>query len=118
MNFRDQQLTCTDCGKEFIYTVTEQRRLHTSGQEIAPPPTCPSCRTRDPETGRWSGHVKWFSHEKGYGFIVAANGDEVFFHRSQIVDEGLISLEEQTPVSFEQVATDRGPEARQVKAES
>jgi CspA family cold shock protein len=118
MNFRDQQLTCTDCRKEFIFTVTEQRRLHNSGHETAPPLACPSCRTRDPETGRWSGHVKWFSPEKGYGFIVSANGDEVFFHRSQIVDESLMALEERTPVSFEQVATERGPEAHQVKVES
>ena len=100
MNFRDQQLTCTVCGKTFIFAVTEQRKLYEPGQEVVPPANCRNCRTRDPGTGRWSGQVKWFSHERGYGFIVKPNGDEVFFHRSQVVDEL------------------RGPEARQVRAES
>jgi CspA family cold shock protein len=118
MNFRDQQLTCTVCGKTFFFTVTEQRRLAESGQEVLPPTRCGSCRTRDPETGRWYGQVKWFSREKGYGFIVASSGDEVFFHRSQVDDESLMALEEGLAVAFDQVSTDRGLEARDVKVES
>jgi CspA family cold shock protein len=117
MNFRDQQLTCTVCGKTFIFTVTEQRKLHESGQEEVST-KCRDCRVRDPETGRWSGQVKWFSYEKGYGFIVKPNGDEVFFHRSQVVDELSASLEEGMPVTFDQITTMRGPEARQVNVES
>lgn len=115
MNFRDQQLTCPLCKGTFIFTVTEQRQLVESGQEILPPDRCSRCRTRDPETGRWTGQVKWFSGEKGYGFIVKPDGDEIFFHRSQIVGESPVSLEEGTPVTFEQVSTERGPEANQVK---
>jgi CspA family cold shock protein len=118
MNFRDQRLTCDVCERTFIFTVTEQRQLAKSGQEIIPPTQCSQCRTRDPETGRWAGRVKWFSNEKGYGFIVKPNGDEVFFHRSQVVDELLTSLEEGTPVTFDQVSTERGPEANQVMIES
>jgi CspA family cold shock protein len=126
MNFRDRPVTCSVCGKTYIFTVTEQRQLSESGQavldpqadEIEPPANCPSCRLRDPETGRWSGRIKWFSQEKGYGFIAKPNSDEVFFHRSQVVDEPLVSLEEGTPVTFEQVSTDRGEEARQVQVES
>jgi CspA family cold shock protein len=115
MNFRDQQLTCSVCEKAFIFTVTEQRRLYGLNQEIVPPVQCPSCRLRDPETGHWSGRIKWFSHEKGYGFIVKPDGDEIFFHRSQVTEESLHSLEEGTPVTFEQVEGGRGPEARQVQ---
>jgi CspA family cold shock protein len=135
MNFRDQRLTCTQCGKTFIYTVTEQRKLYESrknadessletGSEsavstlVAPPEKCPSCLLYDPETERWSGKVKWFSYAKGYGFIAKPNGEEIFFHRSQVVDEALVSLEEGTPVSFMQVSTDRGLEAQQVEVES
>lgn len=124
MNFRDQPVTCDTCGKTFIFTVTEQRKMFESRKrqgesapEIVAPAICPSCRLRDPETGRWSGHVKWFSHEKGYGFIVKPDNDEIFFHRSQIVDEALVSLEEGTPVTFEEVTTDRGAEAQQIKVE-
>lgn len=118
MNFRDQQLTCTVCGKKFVFTVTEQRQLHESGQEAAPPSQCAGCRFCDPETGRHSGQIKWYNHEKGYGFIVKPNGDEVFFHRSQVVDEMLVSLDEGVAVTFEQASTQRGPEAHQVRVES
>jgi CspA family cold shock protein len=112
-------LTCEICGKTFVFTVTEQRKLHKmgkggDGEEIVPPTHCPGCRTFDKESGRWSGRIKWFNHERGYGFI-ARQGDEVFFHRSQLIDIDLANLDEGLEVTFEQVSTDRGPEARQVK---
>jgi CspA family cold shock protein len=114
------------CGKTFIFTVTEQRKMYESrnrtgepvSNELVPPANCPSCRLRDPESGRWVGHVKWFSYEKGYGFIIKPDGDEIFFHRSQVVDEPLVSLEDGTAVTFEEAKTDRGAEAKQVKVES
>ena len=126
MNFRDRPATCTSCGKTFIFTVTEQRQLYDSGQiapepdtnEFAPPELCPGCRLRDPATGRWSGRVKWFSPEKGYGFIVKSNGEEIFFHRSQIIDGPPVALDEGASVSFELVSTDRGEEAKQVRLET
>ena len=117
MNFSDQLVTCGVCEKTFVFTVTEQRRLAKSEQDVAPSSQCAGCRTRDPETGRWSGRVKWFNGEKGYGFIVKADGGEVFFHRSQITDELVTVLEEETPVTFELVTTERGPEANQVQVE-
>lgn len=126
MNFSDRPLTCTVCGKRFIFTVTQQRQLYESGEgvqdpetgEVSAPEKCPSCRLRDPETGRWSGRIKWFSDEKGYGFIVKPDSDEIFFHRSQVIDESQVSLDEGTLVSFDQVSTDRGAEAQQVRVES
>lgn len=114
MNFRDKALTCAVCGKRFVFTVTEQRRLDAAGQEIHDPANCPTCRQRDPETGRWSGQIKWFNPEKGYGFIVKPDSGEVFFHRSQVIDAAIESLQEGAAVTFEEVATDRGAEARQV----
>jgi CspA family cold shock protein len=118
MNFRDQRVTCSVCEKTFIFTVTEQRQLFRSDQAITPPTQCAGCRARDPETGRWSGQVKWFNGEKGYGFIVQADGGEVFFHRSQVIDTELTALEEGAAVTFELVSTERGPEANQVKVET
>lgn len=123
MNFRDQSLACAVCGKTFIFTVTEQRQLDEAGQgagspdsaEIALPTQCPDCRLRDPETGRWTGRVKWYNAEKGYGFIMKPNSDEVFFHRSQVVDRALVSLDEGVAVTFEQVSTDRGAEAQNIQ---
>ena len=126
MNFRDQPMTCTVCEKMYVFTVTEQRQIHESGQSVSgshlegtdPPAECPSCRREEPQTGRSIGRIKWFSEEKGYGFIAKPNGADVFFHRSQAVDAPLASLQEGVAVTFDQVSTDRGIEAREVKVEA
>ena len=46
------------------------------------------------------GTVKWFNAEKGFGFITAQNGEEVFVHYSSIEGNGFKSLEEGQAVSF------------------
>ncbi|MER3457663.1 MAG: cold-shock protein [Chloroflexota bacterium] len=60
---------------------------------------------RDPLTGRWLGRVKWYSPEKGYGFIIRGDGEEIFFHRSGVLPPGPAYLTEGTPVTFEMEET-------------
>ncbi|HLR11398.1 MAG TPA: cold shock domain-containing protein [Sporosarcina sp.] len=60
------------------------------------------------------GIVKWFSNEKGYGFIELENGDDVFVHFTGIVSEGFKTLDEGESVSFEIVEGSRGPQAANV----
>ena len=60
------------------------------------------------------GKVKWFSAEKGYGFIEHEGGDDVFVHFSAIVDEGFKTLNEGQAVEFEIVEGARGPQAANV----
>ena len=48
-----------------------------------------------------TGRVKWFDSKKGYGFITAENGKEIFVHFSGIVKEGFKSLNEGQTVEFE-----------------
>ena len=48
-----------------------------------------------------TGRVKWFDSKKGYGFIIAENGKEIFVHFSGIVKEGFKSLNEGQTVEFE-----------------
>ncbi len=62
-----------------------------------------------------TGTVKWFSDEKGYGFI-AREGDErdVFVHHSAIQGEGYKSLTEGAKVEFEVRDGAKGPEAANV----
>ena len=60
------------------------------------------------------GKVKWFSAEKGYGFIAREDGDDVFVHFSAIQDEGFKTLAEGQDVEFEIVEGARGPQAANV----
>lgn len=60
------------------------------------------------------GTVKWFNSEKGYGFLEAETGEEVFVHFSAIQAEGFKTLEEGQKVEFEIVEGDRGPQAANV----
>ncbi|AZO94078.1 cold-shock protein [Iocasia frigidifontis] len=62
----------------------------------------------------FSGKVKWFDAQKGYGFIEREDGDDVFVHFSAIEDEGFKTLEEGQDVEFEIVEGDRGPQASNV----
>ena len=47
------------------------------------------------------GTVKWFDSKKGYGFIIAEDGQEVFVHYTGIVKEGFKSLVEGQLVEYE-----------------
>ena len=60
------------------------------------------------------GIIKWFNNEKGYGFIIKENYDDIFVHYSQIQDEGFKTLEEGQVVEFELVNGDKGLQAQNV----
>jgi CspA family cold shock protein len=63
-----------------------------------------------------TGTVKWFSDQKGYGFITPDEGDQdVFVHHTGIATEGYASLEEGAKVTFETESGDKGPKAVNVK---
>jgi len=62
-----------------------------------------------------SGSVKWFSDQKGYGFIVPDDGSkDLFVHHSNIAGEGFKTLQEGQKVEFEAAEGQKGPEARNV----
>ncbi|EST53268.1 cold-shock protein [Brevibacillus panacihumi W25] len=60
------------------------------------------------------GKVKWFSKEKGYGFIERDGGPDVFVHYSAINGSGYRNLEEGELVTFEIVNGQRGQQASNV----
>ncbi|MGZ0050470.1 cold-shock protein [Brevibacillus gelatini] len=60
------------------------------------------------------GKVKWFSKEKGYGFIERDGGPDVFVHYSAITGTGYRNLEEGEYVEFEIVNGQRGLQAANV----
>lgn len=60
------------------------------------------------------GKVKWFSSEKGYGFLEKEDGGDVFVHFSAIQDQGFKTLTEGQQVEFDVVDGARGPQAANV----
>ena len=63
---------------------------------------------------RVNGTVKWFSQEKGYGFLQREGGADVFVHYSAIDGSGFKVLYEGEPVEFDIIEEAKGPKAASV----
>ena len=72
-----------------------------------------------PDAKRESGTVKWFDRTKGYGFVIRADGDEIFVHHRSIRRQGgeRASLEDNQKVNFVAVERERGWQAEDVVPE-
>jgi CspA family cold shock protein len=60
------------------------------------------------------GKVKWFSNQKGYGFITGDDGKDVFVHFSAISGDGYKSLAEGDEVEYEVTQGPKGDQATNV----
>lgn len=69
-------------------------------------------------SARETGTVKWFNADKGFGFIEADAGGDVFVHFRAIRGEGFRTLSPGQRVTFERSEGQRGPEALDVIEQS
>jgi len=125
MNYRDELVTCSECGKQSVFTVEKQRKMADRGLEVVAPDLCDACTPATPDAdrerahdgGQLLGHIKWFNPEKGYGFLVQEDGSELFVHRSSVAptaDGAPPALAEGQEVLYEVGDTPKGPQALQV----
>lgn len=64
---------------------------------------------------RQQGTVKWFSRDKGWGFVRLQDGREIFVHHSDIEGVGHKTLQDDEPVEFSVEEMEKGPRAREVR---
>lgn len=60
------------------------------------------------------GTVKWFSNQKGYGFIATEDGKDVFVHHTAIKGDGYKTLQEGQSVEFDVIQGPKGEQAANV----
>ncbi len=62
-----------------------------------------------------TGTIKKLIRDRGFGFISATDGREIFFHRSGLVEANFDDLSEGQEVEFEVEKTPKGPNATDVR---
>jgi cold shock protein len=62
-----------------------------------------------------TGVVKWFSAQKGFGFLGRDKGPDVFVHFSAIIGDGYRQLKEGQRVEFDVIKGEKGPQASEVR---
>lgn len=63
-----------------------------------------------------TGIVKWYDNQKGYGFISANDGKDVFLHHSQVKEKGFEKdIHEGQELNFDIIQDKKGPSAVNVQ---
>ena len=68
----------------------------------------------DPESGKYIGRLKWYNPGRGYGFIARGAGEDIFFHRSDMIGNPE-ELEEGSWLLYDVEETQKGLEASEIE---
>jgi cold shock protein len=105
---------CFNCGEPATLGTTCRACGRKIGSRPAYTPTRSEFEGVDTEKP-WTGTVKWWSSDKGYGFVTSSLGSDLFVHHSFLADQsGFPDLEEGEPVSYKLTKMAKGPAAVEV----
>jgi CspA family cold shock protein len=110
-----QMIVCQRCGRGFILTSTYRDWLARRGARVVVPVLCPTCFSKGGPLPKRRGKVKWFDPHRHYGFIIAVEGKEIFFHQRQILGGHGEKAREGQTVRFHVRYSTKGPEALNVE---
>lgn len=94
------------------------KKAAAASKRSAPTPARAEQRAQTQNTEREGieqGRIKWFDGAKGFGFIIRANGEEIFVHHRSVFGKGRHSLKDGAAVRYRVVNTDKGPQAEDVE---
>jgi CspA family cold shock protein len=138
MSYSDTWAT-DESGKQFVFTVEMKRSLADAGlpiesenldqlPDLKPSPVvreqdssphaeieAPETIQIDPETGKYLGKLKWYNPSRGYGFIARGGGEEIFFHKTNSVQDPA-NMSEGQWLLYDVEQRSKGPEATDVAA--
>lgn len=115
MSIQPKSAICQRCGSGFVLITTYLDLLQRRKVKVIEPLLCPTCFFIEGPLPKQAGKIKWFNPKKHYGFILTEEGEEVFFHERQLLeDRGRMPHEDQS-VRFHLHYPPRGPEALNVE---
>lgn len=110
-----QSYVCQRCGRAFALTQDYVRYMEKLGKREVTPILCATCFWRKGQKPKEYGQVKWFNEHKRYGFIETQRGEDIFFHRDQIVNARQTEPQDGQFVRFHVQGTVKGLEALNVE---
>jgi CspA family cold shock protein len=112
---KSELIVCQRCGRGFVLADTYLDLIYRRGARVVAPVLCPTCFIAKGPQPKQRGEIKWFSPRRRYGFIIAEAGEEVFFHRGQVLDDQHQRLRGGQAVRFHLCYPLKGPEALNVE---